>query len=476
MARQGQPNILLIFPDQHRGDWMPYPDDVIAKFGMQRLPLRMPVIEGLMARGATFYNCITPSPLCAPARSCLASGLRYEKTGVKSNGYNHPIEIKTFYKVLKENGYVVGGCGKFDLRKAEHFFAGTGWVPKMASLGFSEGFSIDNGGKHDAIRCGTTHVDPADGKRKRHADPTKAPPNCPYMKYLNDNDLMMVHVNDFKRRATKYLGLPLDSSPTLLPDEAYCDNWVTRNALDIVNRFPADKPWFLQVNFVCPHEPWDVTRRMRDAWKDVTFPGPNHGSKLAAGAEKKVRQNYAAMIENIDRNAGLIIDAVAQRGELDNTIVVYSSDHGEMLGDFMKYGKSRPERGSIRVPLVMAGPGIKKGVTSSALVELQDLAATFMDYAGLSMPEAADSVSLRPVLEGRIERHRDHVASALARTGTLLGDKKVGWRSVLDGKYKLVVNTSGKEALFDIEADPWENVDVSSRHPEEVERLKDLLD
>ncbi len=453
---------------------MPYPPDVLAKFGMGELPLRMPVIEALMARGVTFHNCVTPAPLCAPARSSLASGLRYEKTGVKGNNFNHPLELKTFYSVLKENGYTVGGCGKFDLRKPEHDFAGTGWVPKLAQLGLTEGYTIDNGGKHDAIRCGTTYVDPVDGKRKHHLDPEKHPPVCPYMKYLNDNGLMMMHIKDFAKRG-KVFGMQLNSSPTPLPEEAYCDNWVTRNAVDVVKRLPAGKPWFLQVNFVCPHEPFDITRRMKDAWKNVKFPGPNRGSMLTAAAEKKVRQNYAAMIENIDRNAGLIIDEISKRGELENTIIVYSSDHGEMLGDFKKYGKSRPERASIRVPLVIAGPGISKGVISDALVELQDLAATFVGLAGLSMPEAKDSISLVPVLEGKTDRHRDHVVSALANMGSALGNKKVGWQVVLDGKYKLVSTTSGAELLFDLEADPWENEDISANHPDIVGRLRELL-
>jgi arylsulfatase len=463
MATNQPPNILFLFPDQHRGDWMPYPDSVLAKLGMARLPLRMPVIEGLMARGVTFYNCITPSPLCAPARSSLASGLRYNKTGVKSNAYNHPLGLKTFYTVLKEHGYVVGGCGKFDLRKPDHDYSGTGWVPNHELLGFTKGFVIDNGGKHDAIRCGTTYVDPADGKRKKYADPSKHDPSCPYMKYLNDRGLMMVHVADFARRG-KVLGLPLNSSPTALPDDAYCDNWVGRNAVDIVKRFPAGKPWFLQGNFVCPHEPWDVTRGMRDAWKGVKFPAPNHGSKIASFAEKKVRQNYAAMIENIDRNAGLIIDEIARRGELENTIVVYASDHGEMLGDFMKYGKSRPERGSVRVPLVIAGPGIVKGVTSGVLVELQDLAATFLDLAGLSMPE------------GKSENHRDHVVSALRARENRVGLKKTGWAIASDGRFKLVLHDDGKKSLYDIDADPWENVDVAAAHNDVVERLMKFLD
>ncbi|MHA1369460.1 MAG: sulfatase family protein [Promethearchaeota archaeon] len=468
MEKDDKPNILLIFPDQHRGDWLPYPDHVFHELGMGRLPLRMPVIESLMQNGTTFVKTITPSPLCAPARSCLASGLRYGKTGVMKNSYNHPLDKITFYTVLKNNGYTVGGCGKFDLRKAEHNFNGTGWVPKMSKLGFSKGYAIDNGGKHDAIRCATTFVDD-DGKRKPLDDPMKHDPTCPYMKYLKDLGLMMTHVNDFKKRRAIF-GLNYATFPTELPDHAYCDNWITQNAIKIIRKFPRNRPWFLQVNFVCPHEPWDVTKSMRKKWENISFPLPNRGNDYFKEEEIKVRQNYAAMLENIDKNTGLIIEEIRKREDLDNTLIIYSSDHGEMLGDFSLWGKSKPFRGSIHVPLVISGPNIRKGIISNQLVELQDLTRTIIEYAGLSMPTAEDSISLVPILNGRGSKHRKFQASAL----NTARDK--GWKLIADNRYKLVKFDEKKEILlFDLQVDPWENNNISEDNPEIVEKLLDQL-
>lgn len=463
-----QPNILLLFPDQHRGDWMPHPGAVYERLGMDPLPLRMPNLTALAARGVSFHQATTPSPLCAPARSCLASGLRYDKTGVFNNGHNHPLELKTFYSVLKEGGYTVGGCGKFDLRKPEHDFGnGTGWVPKLAALGFSEGYCIDNGGKHDTVRCGTTYVD-ARGVRRRRRHPEQHQPSCPYMQFLKERGLMMVHVRDHDSRIIDRL----KTAPTPLPDDAYADNWVGQNAITIIEKFPAGKPWFLQVNFPGPHEPWDVTASMRAAWKDVAFPPPSQGSFVKRWRELKVRQNYAAMLENIDRNVGLILDAVARRGELDNTIIVYSSDHGEMLGDKGKHGKSLPHRGSVHVPMVISGPGISRGVSSSAMVELQDLAATFTELAGLAMPSAVDAMSLVPVLSGKTSIHRDHVVSALrSKKSKEWGPR---WNMVQDDRYTLV-SRGERFSLYDRVADPWETVDVAGAHPDVVERLRALL-
>ena len=467
MSKTQPPNFLFIFPDQHRGDWLPYPDEIFKKLGMEPIPIRMPNLEQLMNLGVTFPNTVTPSPLCAPARSCLASGVRYCKTGVLTNSFNHPLDKETFYSVLKKNGYTVGGCGKFDLRKPEHNFNGTGWVPKMEKLGFTKGYAIDNGGKHDAVRCGTTYVD-EDGKRQRYKNPEEHEPVCPYMKYLKDNGLMMVHVNDFKKRR-KMFGIDLATFPTELPEEAYCDNWVGRNGIDIIKRFPKEKPWFLQVNFVCPHEPWDVTKRMREAWKDEEFPPPVANNELIAPEENKVRQNYAAMLENIDRNMGFLINAIKERGELDNTIIIYSSDHGEMLGDFTLYGKSKYQRGSTRVPLVIGGPGIKDGLICEKLVEMQDLTSTIIDYAGLEMADAKDSRSLRPLLEGLNEEHRKYQVSALSPKN------QENWKIISDGKYKLVAREGAADLLYDIEEDPWELKDIASAQPEVIERLKIAL-
>ncbi len=447
-------NFLFFFPDQHRGDWMPYSKDVFKIMGMDDLPLRMLNLKKLMNKGVTFINAITPSPLCAPARACLASGLRYKDCKVAGNYENYPVNQKTYYSVLKENGYSVGSVGKLDLHKPTFFWGLNGWIPDLEKMGFTH--VINNEGKWDAIQSVIMERD--DKGRKRRVKPANFKPKGPYLKYLADNDLLNTHVKDFNKRFGKK---NLNSDPTPLPEHAYCDNWLTNNAINMLREFPKDKPWHLVVNFTGPHDPWDVTERMKKAWEGISFPSPNKGDEKKIEEEIEVRHNYAAMLENIDRNIGLILDEVEKRGELDDTIIIYSSDHGEMLGDFENYGKTRPHRGSVKIPLVIAGPNIKKGIYSDALVELQDLTSTIIDYAGAKMEEAKNSLTLRHILEGDDDVHRRYQISALDLS-------KVGvkeWKMISDGEFKLVVENGDTYRLYSLKDDPWENNDISEENP-----------
>jgi len=455
-----KPNFLFFFPDQHRGDWMPYSKDVFKIMGMDELPLRMPNLKKLMNKGITFTNAITSSPLCAPARACLASGLRYRDCRVAGNYENYPVDQKTYYSVLKGSGYSVGSVGKLDLHKPSHSWGLNGWIPDLEKMGFTH--VIDNEGKWDAIQSVIMEKD--DKGRKKRVKPINFKPKGPYLKYLADNDLLITHVNDFNKRFGKK---NLNSDPTPLPEHAYCDNWLTNNAINMLRGFPKDKPWHLVMNFTGPHDPWDVTKRMKKAWEGVSFPSPNKGDEVKIEEEIKVRQNYAAMLENIDRNIGLILEEVEKRGELDNTIVIYSSDHGEMLGDFESYGKTRPYRGSVKIPLIVTGPNIKKGIYSDALVELQDLTLTIIDYAGARMEEAKDSLSLRHILEGNDKIHRTYQISALDLS-------KVGvkeWKMISDGELKLVVENGVTYKIYNLKDDPWENSDISEKHPQILKKL-----
>ena len=449
-----KPNFLFFFPDQHRGDWMPYSEDIFKIMGMDELPLRMPNLKTLMEQGVTFTNTVSSAPLCAPARACLAAGLHYHRCRVKGNYENYPLDQKTYYSVLKKNGYYVGSVGKLDLHKPTLYWGLNGWIPDLEKLGFTH--VIDNEGKWDAIQSVIMEKDEK-GRRKR-VKPTNFKSKGPYLKYLADNDLLITHVDDFMKRFGKK---NLNSDPTPLPEHAYCDNWLTNNAINMLREFPSDKPWHLVVNFTGPHDPWDVTERMKKAWQGISFPSPNMGDRKKIEEEIEVRQNYAAMLENIDRNIGLILDEVDKRGELDNTIIIYASDHGEMLGDFESYGKTRPQRGSVKIPLVIAGPNIKKGIYSDALVELQDLTSTIIDYAGAEMSEAKDSISLRRILEGKDEVHRKFQISALDLS-------KVGvkeWMMISDGEFKLVIEDGERYRLYNLKDDPWENNDISEENP-----------
>lgn len=443
---QKKPNILLLLPDSHRGDWMPYGADTFQRMGMDPLPLRMPNIKRLMDDGVTFTRAVTPSPLCAPARACLAAGVGYDQCGTASNEVDFPLNKKTFYAVLRDNGYSVGGVGKFDLHKPTHWWGLDGWIDDLDTLGFTH--AVDNAGKIDAIVSG------------------REAPKDPYMKYLYDKDLAKVHIEDMTGRKGH------KTSATPLPEEAYCDNWLTEKGLQLLKEFPQNRPWFLQVNFTGPHGPWDITERMKKRWEEVLFPLPNRWNSDSEMQINGVRQNYAAMLENIDRNIGLLLEKVRERGELGNTIVIYSSDHGEMLGDSGRFGKCVPYRGSVGIPLVIAGPGVQRGVVSDALVELQDLAATITEYAGTAMKEAVNSISLKRLLEGKTDKHREYTISALEKDGKHV---KHGWKMISGSRYKLVLHEEQKPELYDLADDPWENNDISDQNSAVVNKLTDYL-
>jgi len=428
-----RPNILLLLPDQHRFDWVPW---------NPKVPVRMPNLVALAERGVRFNCAVTPSPLCAPARACLASGTEYDRCGVPGNGTDYPVGRTTFYKLLRESGYHVMGCGKFDLHKAT-FDWGPDGKRLLDEWGFSDG--IDNAGKHDAVLSG------------------RDVPKDPYMRFLEKRGLRQKHLEDFGRRSKEGVAATF---PTPLPDDAYCDNWIGHNGIELIRSVPQGKPWFLQVNFAGPHPPWDITESMTKLYEKVDFPQPHAGRDLTPEQNVAVRRNYSAMITNIDRWIGVFVDELSKRAELDNTLIIYSSDHGEMLNDHGRWGKSVPYQPSVGVPLVVAGPGVAAGLVSDAPVSLMDLAATALDYAGVAAPADMAGRSLRPLLEGRKKTHRDYVLSGLGP-----------WRCVFDGRYKLVRGFEGSASLvlFDLKEDPVESGSIAADHKDVVERLSRLL-
>lgn len=428
--RTGPPNILLLFPDQLRPEWT----DPAA-----HLDVRLPHLEALAARGVRFTNAVTPSPLCAPARACLALGMDYPRCGVASNKYDMPLDRPTFYQRLRESGYHVMGCGKLDLHKATLDW-GLDGRRLLAEWGFSDG--IDNAGKRDATRSGADQ------------------PKDPYMAMLHRRNLAAAHVADFQSRRN-YAA----TFPTPLPDDAYCDNWIGANGLALLDRAPRDKPWFLAVNYTGPHEPLDITGRMEKTARGRSYPQPCDTTQFDEPTHIAIRQNYTVMTENIDAWTGRFVEALRDRGELNNTLIVFSSDHGEMLGDHARWGKSVPWQPSVGVPLVFAGPGVRRGLANSAPATTLDLTATFLDFAGAPALAGMDSRTLRPVLEGKTRTTRNVVASGLDP-----------WRMASDGRWKLIADFEKvPERLYDIKDDPQEMKDLAARRPDIVRRLRPNL-
>jgi len=425
-----RPNILFFFPDQLRYDWIG---------SNSSIPLRTPNLERLEREGVKFTRAICPSPLCAPCRASLASGREYDRCGVPSNQVDYPLTQGTFYQLLRDAGYHVMGCGKFDLHKATLDW-GLDGKRLLEEWGFSDG--IDNEGKWDGVNSG----------RER--------PKGPYLRYLDERGLRKVHIEDFDRRR----GHKDATFPTPLPDDAYCDNWLARNGLELLSRTPRGKPWFLQVNFTGPHDPWDITASMARWYSDAHFPTPFGNTQFPPDVHDKIRGNYSAMVENIDRWVGVYLDELERRGELEDTLIVFSSDHGEMLGDHNRWGKGVPYQPSVGVPLIIAGPGIRKGMTCDLPTTILDLTATFLDYAEVEAPDDMESRSLRPLLEGRNDKGRDYVLSGLK-----------GWRMIFDGRFKLISGFGEGILLFDLCEDPVESRNVAGVYPEVVDRLSSIL-
>jgi arylsulfatase A-like enzyme len=442
-ARASRPNILFFYPDQHRYDWTSMNPE---------MPDITPNLAELAGRGAYFSCAFSPAPVCAPSRACLASGRTYANCSVAGNGNSYPLAQTTFYALLRQAGYAVLGCGKFDLDKPGKSWGRNGKHPRpgMPSLLEAWGFTggIDNAGKMDGVSAYKT------GERPE-----------PYFAMLESRGLVDAHVINFKTLDHDYPG------PSLVPDDAYCDNWIADNGLNLIRSVSKGKPWFIQVNFNGPHPPMDVTKSMYEKWKDTTFPPARAGT----GNEKPgKRRNYGAMIDNIDRWLGVFQAELKRRGELDNTLIVYCSDHGEMLGDRGMGGKSKPYHPSACVPLVIAGPGVSEGLVCKTPTETLDITATLLDFAGVSIPKQMVSRSLRPFLSGRGPLPRSYATSSL---GT--------WSLVFDGRYKLIANrpkaknsqteASIKLTLYDLKTDLAEMHDIADRHPEIVARLEPLL-
>jgi arylsulfatase A-like enzyme len=469
-----RPNLLFFLPDQHRADWIA---------SERHAPVPTPNLDALIRRGAHFTRTLCASPLCAPSRACLVTGREYDRCGVRDNEQDLPAGSPTFFRRLRDGGYHVMGVGKVDLGKGSRNW-GVDGRRHLEQWGFSD--LVDCAGKIEgplAYYGVRSSADP----RPRPGEENKSPkPEEPYLTYLDALDPprarefaedMMARVRG--RKPEIAYG---DTRPSPLDDPHYLDNWIGRRGLEQIEAAPRDRPWFQIVNFAGPHSPTDVTRRMDALYRGPdrvidAFPQPHaYTGAIQPAMHTAIRQSYAAMIENIDRWLGIYLDALARRGELDSTIVVWASDHGEMLGDHGQWDKQVPHRSSTAVPLVIAGPGVAPGRRERALVSLIDLNPTFLELAGLDPMCDTDARSIAPLFgaEGRSRSHREHVLSGL-----------LDWCMVWDGRYKLVCGwgpqTTFSKAfgpgpqLFDLEEDPWEDHNIAEFNPTLVKRLTGLL-
>ncbi len=444
-----RPNLLFICADQYR-------DDFLGCAGADFV--RTPNLDSIAERGVHFTQCSTNSPICAPARISLATGNIPSRYGADTNEAFLPASAPTYYQRLRNHGYAVGCVGKLDLGKPDKYNGVRGDRPRAFSWGF-------------------TH--PVECEGKGHAG-GRDTPFGPYTKWLEEQGLLQTFYNFNQERkqlrdSRDWLDLMTRDSP--LPTEAFEDCFIGRRSVEWLDMIGDEFPWHLFVSFVGPHDPFDPPVEYAERYRDAEMPPPIHDDfegkpgwikrRAKSYPDERVavaRRQYCAAIEAIDDSVGRILEQLERSGQLDNTYIVFSADHGEQLGDHGQWAKHTPYESSMRVPLLVSGPGISGGRTSDALVELMDVNPTLCEFAGIEPQENIDARSFRGVVTGQADAHRD-CAFAIEKN----------YRAVRTKTHKLIDNLNDRSELYDLESDPQELHNIYDEEPELVKKLQPML-
>lgn len=455
-------NLLLISTDQHRWDWL----------GCHGTPgVQTPNLDALAARGVRFTHHVTNSSLCAPARIGLATGLTPMRLGTLTNGDVLPDGVPTYYQILRDAGYRVGAVGKLDLNKPDQDNGARGNRPDTYKWGFT---------------------DPVEIEGKMHAALTRPDvPLGPYGRWLAEQGRFEAFVADYHERLTEivkhnYRGP--DDPPhagtrfyddSVLPTEAFADSYIGRRACQWLREVPDSSPWHLFVSFVGPHDPFDPPTEYAERFRVAPVPppvlDPNDGRPAPIRRKEygntpeqllDARRQYTAALALIDDQIGAILDTVEEQQLAEDTVVMFTADHGEMLGDHRLFQKNVPYEPAMRIPLIAAGPGVNTGV-SDALTELVDVTATMLDLAGLEAPDTFDGRSLADVLVDPSTPHRDAVTVC-----------EEGSRSIRTRTHKYAHHVGDKwdtHELYDLTNDPNETQNLITADPDRAARLRARL-
>lgn len=446
-----KPNVLFVMADQLRHDYLGCAG---ASF------VHTPNIDRLAARGTRFSRCCTNAPVCGPARISLATGLLPTRLGTTENNLAHmPISVWNHYRHFRDNGYRVEVVGRHDLSKPGNPASRYGTRPLNYSYGFTRALEME--GLMSSTLAAT------EGARG------------PYTSYLVERGLLDRFVEDFRRRAEKgwIIGASQDYP---LPKEHHIDAFIGRRAVERIEQIEDDYPFYMLVSFQSPHDPYAPPSDLGEKHRSVTVPDPivadfagkpervrlRYESLYAHATPQDVetaRRQYCAKIELVDEQVGAILAALQRRGIADDTIVVFASDHGDHLGDhglFIKWTAYEP---SVRVPLIVAGPGVASGA-SDALIELQDAGPTLMELADLPDQPKLDARSAAAVVRGEASRHRDCAVSCQST-----------YRALRTDRYKYIETLNDRFELYDLGEDPTERRNIINEDPDTASALSRRL-
>lgn len=424
-----QPNILLITTDQQRYD-------TIAAMGYDFMST--PNLDQLAAEGCIYPHAYSSNPVCMAARHNIITGLTAKYHGFDNNYFDNnpkviPQDIPTFPQLLSDAGYDTIAIGKM------HF------QPCRRHNGFT---------KMELMEEIPHHL-----------------PDDEYTQYLKDNgfgDIQSIH-------GVRHL-LYMLPQRSLIAEEHHGSSWVTKRSIHHLQENSGKRPFFMWSSFIAPHPPFDVPEHWADIYKDTVLPPVKvthtpiselaHENRSIADYPnetylRRARELYYASISFVDYNIGKIMEQLKIMGEYDNTLIIFTSDHGEMLGDYDTFQKFLPYDSSARIPFLVRFPErIKGGTEDIRFVDINDILPTVLDAAGVAYPRPeilpGESVLKEHGFKDRTVQYIEH------------GRGNRRWVSLRNQNYKYnYYYGGGKEELFDMENDPNETRNLLFDPPEE---------
>jgi arylsulfatase len=427
-----RPNILWYCTDQQRFD-------TIKALGNEHV--RTPNIDALIGEGVAFTHAYCQSPICTPSRASIMTGMYPSRVHNTRNGNDtFPESPPLVSKLIADSGYDCSLIGKF------HLTSGGNRPEPRLDDGFNDWWHSH--APRDDWPEGTH--DYADWVRAKGGD-------------LN----------------------ALRESKERVPAELHQTTWASERAIEFISR-ERDQPWLLNVNIYDPHPPFIPPKSYADQFKAEDMPGPYfQESDLAQQAKfanvdfqdeiktpeehnaKDAQAKYYAMIALIDDQFARVLESLDQTGQRDNTVIIFTSDHGETLGDHgLMFKGCRFYEGLVRVPLIFSWPGqFQQNLQCDGLVELLDMSATILDLCGVEIPDYFQGNSLLPVLSGNEDgtKLRDSVRCEYfeALDPFFTGGPGSYATMYRDEQYKLTVyHDQQLGELYDLKADPWEFDDL----------------
>lgn len=428
-----KPNILLLVSDDQR------PDTIHA---LGNPHIETPNLDRLARSGVWFSRAICANPICTPSRAEIISGCSSFRNGVLDFGRKIKPELATWPRTMRDGGYHTWYVGKWHNND------------RPSTHGYEESLGLYSGGG------GRWYKPQVDWKRMEVTG---------YRGWIFQTD-------DGEKFPERGVGLTPDISAR------FADA-----AIQFIERKP-DKPFFLHVNFTAPHDPLLIPPGMENKYDPAKIPLPknfaerhpfDHGNiegrdeKMLPWprTEEMVRKNlavYYAVITHLDQQVGRILKSLDDTGQSDNTIVIFTSDHGLAIGSHGLMGKQSMYEHTIDVPLLISGPGVPKDGQRVAQCYLRDLFPTACDFAGIPIPKSVEGKSLKRVIQG----DADFVYPAV------FGYFRDKQRMIRTDRWKLIHYPHiDRYQLFDMKNDRLEMKDLihDERYSDVVAQLKTKL-